>query len=174
MRPAVASPFYEQSGEVSPDGKWIAYASAETGKYQIYIQPFLAPGGRTLISAGGAQEAVWASNNELAYVNNETDSLTVALLEFGATTTVTRSALFDARKYLKGDVSSRNFDVSRDGKSFVMLKRLAGAQVVEPVVVLKWMSVAPRQISPHAASRRARRPASRRCRRWRAMRMRAS
>ena len=90
MRPAVASPFYEQSGEVSPDGKWIAYASAETGKYQIYIQPFLAPGGRTLISAGGAQEAVWASNNELAYVNNETDSLTVALLEFGATTTVTR------------------------------------------------------------------------------------
>ena len=139
MRPAVASPFNEQSGEVSPDGKWIAYASDETGKYQIYIQPFLAPGGRTLISAGRASEAVWASNNELVYMNNETDSLIVARLEFGATTRVTRTALFDTRKYVKGSVSSRNFDVSRDGKSFVFLGRLAGAQVVEPVVVLNWV-----------------------------------
>ena len=139
MRPAVASPFNEQSGEVSPDGKWIAYASDETGKYQVYVQPFLAPGGRTLISAGRASEAVWMSNTELAYMNNETDSVTVARLEFGATIKVTRTALFDTRMYFKGSQSSRNFDVSRDGKSFIFLKRLAGSQTGEPVVVLNWM-----------------------------------
>ncbi|MGH7593797.1 MAG: hypothetical protein ACRELE_08110, partial [Gemmatimonadales bacterium] len=101
MRPAVASQFNEQSGEVSPDGKWIAYASDDAGKYQIYIQPFLAPGGRTLISTGRASEAAWLSNNELVYMNDEVDSLTLARLEFGPTIKVTRTALFDTRHYVK-------------------------------------------------------------------------
>jgi Tol biopolymer transport system component/tRNA A-37 threonylcarbamoyl transferase component Bud32 len=139
MRPAVASRFDEQSGEVSPDGKWIAYASNESGKYQIYIQPFLAPGGRTLISAGLAAEPAWVSNNELAFVNVDTDSLTLAHLEFGATIKVTRTALFDRRPYLPGSASVRHFDVSRDGKSFVFVKPLTSRTSVEPVVVLNWM-----------------------------------
>lgn len=138
MRPAVAGPFNEQSGEVSPDGKWIAYVSDETGRNQVYIQPFLAPGARTLISAGTATEAVWVSNNELAYMNNDADSLTLARLEFGSTTSVTRTALLDARPYAKGGRQSRNFDVSRDGKHFIMLKRLGRAQPYEPMVVLNW------------------------------------
>jgi hypothetical protein len=138
MRPAVASAFNEQSGEVSPDGKWIAYVSDESGRYQLYIQPFLAPGARTLVSAGTATEPVWVSNNELAYMNNDADSLTIATLAFGATTTVTRTALFDGRPYTKGNESWRNFDVSRDGKHFIMLKPRAGAQRYEPLVVLNW------------------------------------
>ena len=138
MRPAVVGPFNEATGDVSPDGKWIAYVSNETGKYQVYIQPFLAPGAHTLISAGRATEAVWVSNTELAYMNNDADSLTLATLVFGATTTVTRTALFDARPYAKGTSQSRNFDVSRDGKHFIMLKPQAGAQKVEPIVVLHW------------------------------------
>ncbi len=139
MRPAVASRFSEQSGDVSPDGKWIAYVSDETGQFQLYVQPFLVAGGRTLISAGRATEPVWMSNNELAYMNNETDSLTVARLEFGATTKVTRAALFGAGNYVKGTQSARNFDVSRDGKSFIFVKRLDASKVVEPVVVLNWI-----------------------------------
>ena len=139
MRPAVASPFDEQSGDVSPDGKWIAYNSNDAGKYQVYIQPFLAPGGRTLISAGRASEAVWLSNNELAYMNNEADSLTLAHLEFGPTIKVTRTALFDIRNYRRGSESSRNYDVSRDGKHFVFVKRLTGSVAAEPIVVLNWI-----------------------------------
>ena len=140
MRPAVASPFNEQSGEVSPDGKWIAYASDDAGKYQVYIQPFLAPGGRTLISAGRASEAAWLSNTELVYMNNEADSLTLAHLEFGPTIKVTRTALFDARNYMKGSESSRNYDVSQDGKHFIFVKPIAGKAAAEPVVVLNWMA----------------------------------
>ena len=138
MRPAVTGPFNKRTGEVSPDGKWIAYVCDEAGKFQAYIQPFLAPGARTLISAGAASEPVWVSNNELAYMNNDADSLTLARLEFGAITTVTRTALFDARPYGRGSPSWRNFDVSRDGKQFIMLKRPAGVKESEPVVVLNW------------------------------------
>ena len=89
------------------------------------------PGGRTLVSAGRASEAVWTSNNEMVYMNNETDSLTAARIEFGTTTKVVPTALFDARHFVKGSQSSRNFDVSRDGKSFILLKRLASARIVE-------------------------------------------
>ena len=138
MQAAVATPFNEQSGEVSPDGKWIAYVSDDAGKYQLYLQPFLTPGGRTLISMGRAQEAAWLSNNELAYINSETDSLTLARLAFGATITVTRTTLFDVGSYQRGTVSNRNYDVSRDGTHFVFVKSLAGGVRPAPVVVLNW------------------------------------
>jgi eukaryotic-like serine/threonine-protein kinase len=139
IQPAVASPFNEQSGEVSPDGKWIAYASDDAGKYQVYVQPFLAPGGRTLISAGRASEAAWLSNNELVYMNNEVDSLTLAHLEIGPTIKVTRTALLDARSYLKGSQSARNFDPTRDGKGFIFVKPRGGKAVADPVIVLNWV-----------------------------------
>ena len=136
---AVASAFDEQSGEVSPDGKWIAYTSNDAGKYQVYIQPFMTAGGRTLISAGTATEPAWVSNNELAYVNGDADSLTVARLEFGETIKVTRTPLFDHRPYRSGGASIRHFDVSRDGNTFVFVKSLSGLAAVEPIVVLNWV-----------------------------------
>ncbi len=138
MRPAVASPANEQLGEVSPDGKWIAFNSDDAGQYQVYIQPFLAPGGRTLISTGNAEEPAWLSNNELVYLNRETDSLTLAHLTFGRTIEVTRTPLFSFQNYQSGTVSERAYDVSRDGKDFILVKPLAGREAVAPVVVLNW------------------------------------
>ena len=138
MRAVVASAFTEESGEVSPDGKWITYVLTNNGQSQIFIQPFLTPGGQTLVSSGRGTEPVWLSNNELAYVNNETDSLTVARLTFGTATTVTRTALFDMRNYVHGTRSTRNYDVSRDGTHFLFVKPLA-SKVVEPIVVLNWL-----------------------------------
>ena len=89
---------------------------------------------------GRAQEAAWLSNNELAYISGESDSLTVARLEFGATITVTRTPLFDVRPYVRGTPSNRNFDVSADGRHFVFVKSLTGDERTEPVVVLNWMA----------------------------------
>ena len=139
MRPAVAGAFDDQSGEVSPDGKWIAYASNDAGKYQVYVQPFLAPGGRTLISAGTASEPAWTSNNDLVYVNNDADSVTVARLEFGATIKVTRTTLFDHRPFRAGSPSVRQYDVSRDGRTFLFVKSPIGKTAVGPIIVLNWM-----------------------------------
>jgi Tol biopolymer transport system component len=140
MRPAVAGPSQEGSGEVSPDGKWIAYVSDETGKGQVFVQPFLSPGPRTPISTGGSSEPVWLSNNALVYRDDDAERLTQARLAFGAAVTVTRTVLFDARPYVRGTGWGlwRNFDVSPDGTHFIMLKPQAGAQKVDPIVVLHW------------------------------------
>jgi serine/threonine-protein kinase len=138
-RPVVATPYAEQTGEVSPDGKWIAYVSNDANRDQVYIQPFMAPGGRTLVSAGVAIEPAWVSNNELAFTNVENDSLTIARFEFGSTVKVTRTALIGRQTYLRGLSAYRNYDVTRDGKSFVFVKPVGQAVVVEPVVVLNWV-----------------------------------
>jgi hypothetical protein len=91
-----------------------------------------------LISSGRATEPVWLSSTELAYMNNDTDSLTLARLELGATTKVSRTPLLDARNYVMGNQGYRNFDASRDGKSFIFLKQLGASKAVEPIVVLNW------------------------------------
>ena len=116
-RTVMATPADEQSGEVSPDGRWVAYASNQSGTYQIYVRPFMRPGGETPISPGPGAEAVWLSDHELAYVDGLNDSVMVATLQVGATAQVLRrSGLFDYKPFRHGSVSQRNYDVSRDGR----------------------------------------------------------
>ena len=139
MRAVISTPADEQTGEVSPDGRWIAYVSNRTGRAQIYVQPFLIPGGPTLISEGAGAEPAWASNTELAYVNTDADSVVVAELQFGSTVTVTRSKLFDHRPFRSGNVSIRGYDLTRDGRSFVFARMVRQAVQVEPIIVLNWL-----------------------------------
>jgi serine/threonine-protein kinase len=139
MRAVIATAADEQSGEVSPDGRWIAYVSNRTGRAQIYVQPFLTPGGPTLISEGAGVEPAWASDTELAYVNTDADSIVVARLQFGSTVTVTRSTLLDHRPFRSGNVSIRGYDLTRDGRSFVFARMVRQAVQVEPIIVLNWL-----------------------------------
>lgn len=139
LLPVVATPASEQTGEVSPDGNWVAFVSDEAGRNQVYVAPFLAAGGRTLVSSGAATQPAWVSNNELAYVSTETDSLMLARLEFGPTIRVTRAALFDARNYERGSISFRNYDVARDGKSFIFVRSTSQRTAIEPVFVANWV-----------------------------------
>ena len=139
MQPVVSTPASEQTGEVSPDGRWIAYVSDDAGVFQVYLQPFLRPGGRTLVSAGAAIEPAWASANELTYVSTESSSLMLATLEFGESVRVTRTALFDHSPYVRGIPSWREYDVSRDGQRFIFTRSLSQAGGRSPVVVLNWL-----------------------------------
>ena len=67
--PYVATPANEIQGQISPDGRWIAYASDETGRWEIYIQSFPEPGAKQTVSvAGGAQPQWRADGRELFYV----------------------------------------------------------------------------------------------------------
>src|SRR5262249_26105695 len=54
--PFLKTPFEEYDGQFSPDGKWIAYASNESGQFEIYVQPFPGPGGKFQISSNGGDQ----------------------------------------------------------------------------------------------------------------------
>ena len=67
--PVVQSTFRSQSGQFSPDGNWIAYESDESGRSEIYLQPFPGPGAKTLVSIGGGGQARWRRDGkELFYI----------------------------------------------------------------------------------------------------------
>jgi len=67
--PVVDTPFDEQGGQFSPDGNWIAYQSNESGRAEVYVQPFPGPGNRGLISSNGGTQVRWGRDGkELFYV----------------------------------------------------------------------------------------------------------
>src|SRR5262249_21770281 len=64
------TPFDERNGQFSPDGKWIVYQSNESGRFEIYVQPFPGPGGKFQISTNGGAQPRWNKNGkEIFYVS---------------------------------------------------------------------------------------------------------
>ena len=64
------TPFEEREGQFSPDGKWIAYQSNESGRNEIVVQPFPGPGGKFQISTNGGAQPRWNKNGkEIFYVS---------------------------------------------------------------------------------------------------------
>ena len=67
--PVVQTSFEERDAQFSPDGKWIAYQSNESGRFEVYVQPFPGPGGKTQVSTGGGAQPRWQRDGrELFYI----------------------------------------------------------------------------------------------------------
>jgi hypothetical protein len=126
----VHTTFSELNPAISFDGKWIAYQSNNTGRYEIYVRPFPGPGGAIQLSAGmgGATEPQWMRDGRLIYRSN--DTAVVATLTKGPVPSVAKlQRLFEAHA---------PFGASPDGKRFAMLRSLDNNQ--EIVVVLNWIN----------------------------------
>jgi serine/threonine-protein kinase len=142
VKPLLATPATEMNGEVSPNGRWLAYESDETGQFEIYVRPLPdAQAGRPWqISTGGGRHALWArSGAELFY--RAPNGAVMSVPVDGAT--VFRSGaptmLIDG-PYLGGTGAhvGRTYDVARDGSRFLMVKD-DGAGVPPVIhVVLNW------------------------------------
>ncbi|MGI8496329.1 MAG: protein kinase domain-containing protein [Gemmatimonadaceae bacterium] len=121
--------------QLSPDGRWIAYVSARTGRAEVYVQPFPGPGGVRQISSGGGFEPVWSpTGRELFFrVGNKLVSATLATTpELGV---ARRDTLFAVAAPL-GTVEA-TYDVFPDGKHFVF-PRLEEVGL-SPVVAIGFM-----------------------------------
>jgi serine/threonine-protein kinase len=142
--PIVASPLTELHPAVSPDTRWIAYTSNQSGvNNEVYVRPFGDPsGGRWQVSNGGGSQPVWAPNGrELFYLDGQA-RLIAAQVQSGPTFTVgTLTPLFDASSYVL-DPFHQSYDVTPDGRSFVFAKsrQQAGAAPARLVWVDHWFS----------------------------------
>jgi len=122
----------------SPDGSWIAYVSDNSGRDEVYVLRFPDPGRRTKISTRGGTEPVWARNGrELFY--REGDKLMVVDLVNGPDHPSTPEMLFEDR-YRKSEWGARaaNYDVSLDGRRFVMVREKDPVLPTVIQVVLNW------------------------------------
>ncbi len=136
--PFLVTAFNEDLSAFSPDGRWLAYQSNESGRYEVYAQPFPGPGSRSLISTNGGREPMWSSNgNELFYRNG--DSLMVVAIEADSVFTpgVPRFLLEWKFPLIPPRDGARAYDVTPDGRRFVML-RVVQEELSELNVVLNW------------------------------------
>ncbi len=81
--PFIQGPGAKNNAAFSPDGHWLAYASDESGRTEVYVVPFPGPGGKWQISTSGGTGAVWAGNNELDYLTTDNRIMGVALKRSG-------------------------------------------------------------------------------------------
>ena len=135
LRPFKQTPAAERQGTLSPDGHWMAYASNESGRPEIYVEPVPGPGGRWQISTDGGEQPRWVRNGREIVYRNGTKMMSAAVQiqpKFGAAKPV---ELFD-RKFDRGG-SVGGFDVTPDGQTFVMT-RSEQANPTEIRVVVGW------------------------------------
>jgi len=120
MRPFMNSTAVERQGTLSPDGRWMAYVSNESGRSEIYVGPVPGPGGRRQISSEGGEQPRWVRNGKEIVYRNGTKMMSVPVqlrpdLQIGKPI-----ELFD-RKFDRGAAVDA-YDVTSDGQTFVMTR----------------------------------------------------
>ncbi len=134
-RPFVATSATETTPVVSPDDHWVAYASDESGRVEVYARPFPGPGARIQISAAGGQEPQWSHDGRTLFYRLGRLLIAADLsLNGGLSVNGRRQILDNATVALDGLV--RGYDVSPDGKHFLMVRNVN--QQVSTVVVHGW------------------------------------
>jgi eukaryotic-like serine/threonine-protein kinase len=120
----VPGTFRESAPALSPDGRWVAYQSDETGRMEVYVRPYPGLGARVSVSLRGGTEPVWAhSGRELFF--RAGDSLMVAAVAASPDFAVTERRLLFAGAFLSGD-TYREYDVAPGDQRFVLLSGGAG------------------------------------------------
>jgi eukaryotic-like serine/threonine-protein kinase len=147
-RPFVTSPSDEPSAEISPDGRYLAYQSDQSGRSEIYVQPFPGKGRRELVSIDGGSQPAWArSGRELFFVApgpGRTFRMMVVDIRLGDVFTVGKPrVLWEAmsQRYPAG-TGGRTYDVAPDGRRFLMTQqRDDGSQppITQVVLVQNWL-----------------------------------
>jgi serine/threonine protein kinase len=138
QRPLLETPFNEWGATISPDGKWMAYTSSESGRDEVYVRAFPEGGAKVVVSRGGGSEPVWnPSGRELFYIGQKDGNphLVAASVSSASEFSVEgRTFLFDVSEFEPAQPHA-NYDVSPDGSRFVMVHQ---GTIPELVYVLNW------------------------------------
>jgi serine/threonine-protein kinase len=135
-RPVARTSATERHPAFSPDSRWIAYVSNESGRAEIYVRPVAEGSGKWLVSGGGGIEPRWSpAGSELFYRDGE-KMMVVDVRAGGAFATGTPKLLFDA-PYLIGPTGT-NYDVAPDGQRFLMVASTVDTSPSTLTIVSSW------------------------------------
>ena len=134
--PFLLTPFDERSPRFSPDGKWLAYVSNESGRDEVYVQPFPGPGRKWLISTDGGINPVWSRDGRELFYQEGEQMMAVAIASAAEFAAARPRRLFETR--VDAGDNGPNYDVSPDGKWFLMPRSERGLAPAELHLVLNW------------------------------------
>jgi eukaryotic-like serine/threonine-protein kinase len=143
----VATPLFQaqwtvRNTQFSPDGKWIAYASNESGALEIYVSPFPNANGKWQVSTGGGQEPRWRQDGkELFYVASDGKMMAVAVNAGTNFKSGTPVALFQThRRQPSSSQDHFSYDVTPDGQKFLVITKMDDANPAPLSILLNWSS----------------------------------
>jgi eukaryotic-like serine/threonine-protein kinase len=155
--PFLQTPFNEQYPDISPDGRWLAYVSNQSGPAEVYVQPYPGPGARQQVSVDGGTAPAWSRDGrELFYITAQsvggqaalTKMMVVPVQSKPALTAGTPRMLFEGRYGATANI--RGYDVAPDGR-FLMVqqKDRPAMRVSEMNVVQNWVEELKQRVRPN-------------------------
>ena len=142
-KPLLDTPSNELNAEISPDGRWLAFTSNESGREEVYVRPFPnVDAGLSLVSPDGGEQPVWALDGRALFYRARDGALMHVPVELTPTFSArTPERLLERGFFLGGP--GRSYDVAPDGKHFLLIKASSGAgELSGPpsiVVVHNWI-----------------------------------
>ncbi|HET7248364.1 MAG TPA: protein kinase [Gemmatimonadales bacterium] len=147
MKPLLATSYTEEAATLSPNGRWLAYTSDETGRAQVYVRQYPEGEAKVAVSQGTGIEPRWSPDGRTLYYEGERDGLPMlmaASVVAGTDFTVTaRTPLFDISHYEPASPHA-NWDVAPDGSRFVMVNQ---GVLTQMVFIMNWPEEVRRQNS---------------------------
>ncbi|MGH9256649.1 MAG: protein kinase domain-containing protein [Vicinamibacterales bacterium] len=136
----LGTPATEGAPRFSPDGRWLAYVSDESGRPEIYVQPYPGPGGKWQISTDSGIEPVWNPNGRELFYRSGNRMMAVPVATQPTFSAGRPTVLFEG-EYLASPFPATGvtYDVTRDGQRFLMIKDAQSASAAQFNVVVNWL-----------------------------------
>jgi serine/threonine protein kinase len=132
--PLLTSEFNEHRARISPDGRWIAYTSDETSRDELYVQSFPGLGKKWQVSVNGGGRPVWSRDGkQLFYIAGDRKLMVTAVKDGARFETSPPKTLFETHQS-----ATRFFDVSPDGKRFLLIDTLPEPPTPPMNLLLNW------------------------------------
>jgi serine/threonine-protein kinase len=133
--PWLGSPFYTARGNFSPDGRWLAYESEESGRVEVYVRPYPGPGGALQVSTNGGSRPHWTLNGEVIWRQGH-KLMAATVKTSGAASAGSPRELFE----IPLADATEGWDVSPDGQRFLVIKPVdLNTPARQLVVVPDWV-----------------------------------
>jgi Tol biopolymer transport system component len=133
--------FGEAMPEISPDGRWLAYVSNESGGDEIYVRPFPdVNAGRWQISAGGGTEPLWARNGQELFYRRGGAVISVPIHTDPGFTAGNPELVFEGAYFEGVSAGGRSYDVSIDGERFLMIRAVNDESSAPQIIIVEnWL-----------------------------------
>jgi serine/threonine-protein kinase len=131
-------PGVQRGARFSPDGRWVAYESSETGTREVHLRPWPAMDANYVISSGGGTEPAWSPNGRDIYYRHQSEVIAVALTVRGTAVERAPPRVLFSGVYNRDEWGDQSYDVAPDGR-FLMMRPLPGGRV-ELRVALNWIA----------------------------------
>jgi Tol biopolymer transport system component len=146
-RPLFGAGAGEMMPTFSPDGRWIGYVSKQSGRDEVYVRSSTGEGSIWPISNAGGVEPVWSADGRELFYRADDKMMTVDVVLSPAIVFGKPQVLF-AGSYLFGATESQGYDVSRDGRRFLMLKPTRPFEATPLNVIVNWFDDLRRRVPP--------------------------